>query len=91
MKPYVYQRKSDNKFVGVVELDRASEKKRSRKIVYGNTEDEAWDKLNEIAYEIQTGQYIAPIKDTLLAFCVIIIRYAFQNGNEQLPNFTRCT
>lgn len=68
MKPYVYQRKSDNKYVGIIELNRAPGEKRKRKTVYGNTEKQAWDKLNEIAFEIQTNQYVAPTKDTLIGF-----------------------
>ncbi len=68
MKPYVYQRKSDGKYVGIVELERSQGEKRKRKPVYGNTEAEAWAKLNEIAFEIQTKQYIEPSKDTLIDF-----------------------
>lgn len=67
-KPSVYQRESDGRWVGAVELDRAPGEKRKRKVVYGNSEKEVWEKLNEILYEIQTGEYIQPSKDTLIDF-----------------------
>jgi integrase len=54
--------------VGVIEPKRTKGEKRKRIIVYGNSEDEAWGKLNEIAFEIQTNQYVAPTKDTLIGF-----------------------
>lgn len=67
-KPSVYQRKSDGRWVGSVELDRAPGEKRNRKVVYGNTEKEVWEKLNEILYQIQIGEYVAPSKDTLIEY-----------------------
>jgi integrase len=68
MKPYVYQRKSDGRFVGIIELKSIKGGKRNKITKYGKTEDEVWEKLNEIAFEIQTNQYVAPTKDTLIGF-----------------------
>lgn len=65
----VYQRKSDGRWVGYVVIGDPEDGKRApRKYVYGDSEEEAWDKVNELKYYIQTDQYIAPCKDTLIEY-----------------------
>lgn len=72
MRGSVYQRKSDKKWVGCVDLTNTQyadpSKKRDRKMVYADTEKEAQKKLNNLIYEIQNGLYIAKSKDTLVDF-----------------------
>ncbi len=67
-KPIVYQRESDGRWVGAIELSRRTGEKRKRKTVYGKTEKEVWEKLNPILFSIQTGEYVEPVKDTLIDF-----------------------
>lgn len=68
MSVSIYPRKSDGKWVGAISLGTDSEGKRKRKTVYGKTKKEVQEKVNIILYEIQTGQYSEPIKDSLITF-----------------------
>lgn len=73
MKPSIYPRKSDKKWVGAITVDKEIYGK-SRIVVYGNTKDEAETKAYQTLYEIQTNQYVAPTKDTLISF----LRYYYK-------------
>lgn len=65
----VYQRKSDLRWVGYVITGEPEDGKRApRKYVYGDSEEEAWDKVNELRYYVQTDQYVMPSKDTLIEY-----------------------
>lgn len=72
MRGTIYQRASDKKWVGSIDLTNTQyanpNKKRDRKMVYGNTEKEATTKLNNLIYEIQNGLYIEKSKDSLVSF-----------------------
>jgi len=68
MKASIFQRKSDMRWVGVIEMDREKGEKRNRPTVYGHTEKEVEDKVNLILYEIQTNQYIKPDKNSVMVF-----------------------
>lgn len=67
MKGSVYKR-SDGKWVGAVDLGKDVFGKRKRKVVYGNTKKEVEDKVNTLNFEIKTGSYIEPNKDTFISF-----------------------
>jgi hypothetical protein len=54
--------------VGSISLGKDAIGKRKRKIVYGDSKKEVEGKINTILYEIHTGEYIEPNKDTLIAF-----------------------
>ena len=65
----VYQRNSDGRWVGYVVIGEPKNGKRApRKYVYGENEKETWDKVHELMYQLQTGEYIAPSKDSLIEF-----------------------
>lgn len=65
----VYQRNSDGRWVGYVVTGEPENGKRApRKYVYGKNEKETWDKVHELMYKLQTGEYIAPSKDSLIEF-----------------------
>ena len=68
MRGTVYQRKSDLKWVGSVEIPHEKGEKRERKPVYGDTKEEAEAKLNTLLYKIQNGEYAKPNKDTLIGY-----------------------
>lgn len=68
MRGTIYQRKSDNKWVGSVDLGKDVYGKRKRKTVYGNLKSEVEEKINTIIYEIQTGEYIEPSKESFINF-----------------------
>lgn len=65
--PSIYQR-DDGKWTGSVELPKDIFGKRKRKVVYGNTKLEVQKKINQLAYEIQTGEFAETKKDTLIGF-----------------------
>lgn len=65
---HVYQRSSDKRWVGVAEVKTEPGAKRNRKVVYGKSEGEVWEKVNLLAYELQTGEYVAPSKETLVGY-----------------------
>ncbi|MDF2537461.1 MAG: prophage LambdaCh01, site-specific recombinase, phage integrase family [Herbinix sp.] len=64
----IYQRKSDNKWVGVIENGKKPNGNRNRITVYGDTKPDVVAKTNVILYEIQTDQYISPNKDMLISY-----------------------
>jgi hypothetical protein len=64
----IYQRKSDKRWVGSIPMGKDDLGKRKRKVVYGDTKKEVEDKVNTILYEIRTGEYVEPNKDTLVNF-----------------------
>lgn len=68
LKPSIYKRKSDGKWVGQLELPPDVTGKRRRKIVYGNTKKEVEAKANKIAFLIETGEYTEDTKETLIGF-----------------------
>lgn len=68
MRGSVYKRESDGKWVGSISLGKDIMGRRKRKTVYGNTKNEVETKLNKLLFEIQTGDYIEPVKDTLIGF-----------------------
>ena len=68
MSGSIYKRKSDNKWVGVAELEKHANGKRNRKTVYGDSKKEVEEKLNKIKFEIQTGEYAEPNKETFVEF-----------------------
>lgn len=63
-----YLRASDNRWIGVVELERDDGGTRNRKTVSAKTEKEVRKKLNKLIYEIENDEYTKPIKDSLLEF-----------------------
>jgi integrase len=67
MRPSIYQRSSDGKWVAAQRVDKAIYGK-SKIVLYGNSEEEVEEKANKLAFELQTGQYIAPSKDSLITF-----------------------
>lgn len=67
MKGSVYKR-SDGKWVGAVDLGKDVFGKRKRKVVYGSTKAEVEDKVNTLLFELKTGNYIEPNKDTFISF-----------------------
>lgn len=67
MRGSVYQRK-DGKWVGAIDLGKDVFGKRSRKVVYGDSQSDVEDKINTLLFEIKTGDYTDPKKDTLISF-----------------------
>jgi integrase len=68
MSGSIYQRKSDKRWVGSISLGNNQNGKRKRKTVYGDTKKEVENKINTILYEMHTGEYVEPTKDTLIGF-----------------------
>lgn len=68
MRASIYKRDSDNRWVGSISLGKDENGKRKRKVVYGDTKKEVEEKINEILYEIQIGEYIEPSKETLIGY-----------------------
>ena len=68
MRGTIYQRESDGRWVGVIDLPRDKGEKRQRKTVYANTKSEAEIKLNDLIYKIQNREYTKPNKDTLIGY-----------------------
>jgi integrase len=68
MKGSVYQRKSDGRWVGTVDIGTDSYGKRKRKTLYGKTKKEVQTKIVNLIFEIQNGLYIDGSKDTLVSF-----------------------
>lgn len=64
----VYQRESDKRWIGAIELEKEPGQTRNRKTVSAKTEKEAKQKLNKLLYEIENGEYTKPNKDTLIGF-----------------------
>jgi len=64
----VYQRKSDKKWVTSIDNGKDQYGKRDRIVVYSFSEKEAYQKLNAIQFELQTGDYQKISKDTLVGF-----------------------
>jgi integrase len=58
-----YQRNSDGRWVYPVDIGASRPK-----LIYGWSEKEVIEKAGEILFEIRTGQYTPPNKDTLIAF-----------------------
>jgi integrase len=89
MRASIYQRKSDNKWVGSISLGKDMNGKRKRKIVYGDTQDEVEEKVNTILFEIQTGEYIEPSKDTLISYLNDYYRVCFNNWESTTADLYR--
>ena len=64
----MYKRKSDSKWVEAIPNGLTEKGKRSRIMIYGDTELEATQKANIAKYELQTGQYAPPQKGSLIEF-----------------------
>jgi integrase len=86
--PYVYQRASDKRWIGVIELE-STNGKRNRKTVSSKNEKDCWRKLNKLVYEIEHGEYVEPNKDSLIAFLKeyhrICAGYDMWNKNAKRP------
>jgi integrase len=89
MRASVYQRKSDGKWVGSISLGKDTNGKRKRKTVYGDTEDEVEEKVNTILFEMQTGEYIEPSKDTLISYLNNYYRVCFDNWESTTADLYR--
>lgn len=63
----IYQRESDGRWIGAIELP-STNGKRNRKTVSAKTEKEVKRKANKLVYEIESGDYVEPSKDSLIAF-----------------------
>ena len=79
MNARYYQRKSDNKWVGVVENGKKPNGQRNRIVRYGDTKEEVSAKMNVILFELQTDQYITPNKDTLIGYLNNYYDVCFEN------------
>lgn len=69
MRASIYQRKSDMRWVGSISAGANPDGTRKRiPPVYGWTREEVEERINIILYEMQTGEYVSPAKDTLIEF-----------------------
>lgn len=77
MKPSIYQRKSDGKWVGTIDITSTRyanpSKKRDRITVYGSNKKEVQSKANEIIYEIEHDLYKRKTNDSLISFLEMYI------------------
>lgn len=89
MRPSIYPRKSDGKWVGAISLGKDMNGKRKRKTVYGNTKEEVEEKVNVILFEMQTGEYIEPNKDTLISYLNDYYRVCFDNWESTTADLYR--
>jgi integrase len=68
IKYSIYQRKSDEKWVGAIELGKDLFGTRKRKVIYGTSEKDVTRKVNSIIISMEDGTYTEPNKDTLINF-----------------------
>lgn len=64
----IYQRKSDKKWVVSIDLGRAENGKRKRKILYANSEAEAKKKLRDFKNDLSKHEYVNVIKTDLASY-----------------------
>jgi len=68
MRGTIYQRSSDNLWVGSIDIENDELRKRKRKVIYGKTKKQVEEKINKILFELQTGTYIEKNSKTLIKF-----------------------
>ena len=65
----IYQRESDKKWVAMITLDKdIITGKQARKALYGSTENEINEKVDNFLFELRAGLYEPDSKDTLIQF-----------------------
>jgi integrase len=84
-----YQRESDGKWVGAIENGKKPNGQRNRIVRYGKTKKEVEAKINVILYELQTGQYIAPVKDTFIGYLNEYYKISIDNWEDTTADLYR--
>jgi len=91
-KPLIYQRKSDGRWVGTINLPHEKGERNRLAPVYGNSEGEIWGKINPILFELQMGTYITPCKSTFVSYLMdyhkICAGYDMWNKDAVRPSET---